>query len=337
MKMLLVLLSFVFVLPTSIEAQIDYTQHSLISKRTATWCTNCGRHGWDMMEGVIEDTGDVPEAMALAVHISGDLQNEVSDIFVEYVGGSGQPQFFVNKQNIGLTRTNVEQKRGEVLDLVVQNAQQNSSVGFDAQASVQNDIIEVKTDFELAQDLEGTIKLGAYLVLNNFIHNQAARGSNASHKRLLWRSFTMDASGIEVEGAAGPNSQDFELNISDIDHPVENMQVIVVAWQELNGNRNFLNGRLLDVQEGTVSTADISTVEAKVYFDGRSIITDLGSTYSGEEYQIDIFTIVGQAMMSERFNESRVEINTDGWRAASYILKLSGQDWLISRKVMVVR
>ena len=75
-------------------------------------------------------------------------------IFVEYVGGSGQPQIFVNRQNIGLTRTNVEQKRGEVLDLVAQNAMQNSSVGFDAQATIQNEVIKVKADFELAQNLD---------------------------------------------------------------------------------------------------------------------------------------------------------------------------------------
>ena len=147
----------------------------------------------------------------------------------------------------------------------------------------------------------------------------------------------MDASGTEVGGSAGPNSQEFELNISDIDHPVEDMQVIVVAWQELGGNRNFLNGRLMNISQGTVSTSEVSNADAKVYFDGRSIVTDLGSNYTGEDYQIDIFSIIGQAMMSERFNESRVEINTDGWRAASYILKVSGQDWSISRKVMVVR
>lgn len=339
MKNLLVVLSFLFIGHFNAEAQIDYSQHSLISKRTATWCTNCGKHGWDMFEGVIEDAQNTPEAIPIAVHFDGDLQNEVADYFIAYVGGNGQPLFFVNKERVLVFASNIAEKRQEVTDLVSTNASQEASIGFDVKAKLNDNTIEVDAGYEFGSSVDGTVHIGAYLVYNNLVSPQASRGNDANHKRLLWKSFTTDVGGMDVSTDMNtPNNLEFSLDLDGVDgdHPVEDMEVLVVAWTENNGQRGFLNARIVNIDQSVVSLNEISKANIKTYHDGHSIISDLGNDDLGS-YQIDVYSLVGKKVHSSKHNQNTSEISTDTWHPAPYIVKIYGSDWSVSRKILVMR
>jgi len=85
----------------------------LISKRTADWCPNCGNWGWSFKKAMLEEIS-TEEATILALHHSGGLANPTSIAITEAVGGSGQPRFYLNNQDMGASSGNWNDKLEEV-------------------------------------------------------------------------------------------------------------------------------------------------------------------------------------------------------------------------------
>ena len=59
MKKIILLLSVFFYLGMNAIAQtVEAKQNTLITKKTATWCSFCGTWGWDFFENLVEDAWD---------------------------------------------------------------------------------------------------------------------------------------------------------------------------------------------------------------------------------------------------------------------------------------
>ena len=55
----------------AIAQQVAQVQRSIVTKRTADWCPNCGTYGWTYFKDAIEQNGD--KAVFIAAHYSGGL------------------------------------------------------------------------------------------------------------------------------------------------------------------------------------------------------------------------------------------------------------------------
>ena len=100
MKQFLLVLALVFSITTLTQAQeiiVPETNQPMITKRTASWCTNCGTWGWSLFENLLSDNqGD---ALLVTAHHSGNYQNDVAKEITSNFGAAGQPIFYFNSEN----------------------------------------------------------------------------------------------------------------------------------------------------------------------------------------------------------------------------------------------
>lgn len=325
------LLSISILLATVSNAQeaVDNTTHTLISKRTASWCSNCGSYGWDLFEGLLEDSEGVPEAIAVAVHSSGDYQNAVSNLFVRYVGGAGQPLFFANSQDMLVNRNNIAAKRVEIMSQVTANAAVDAPVGLSSTAILDGTALTVDTDYAITAGTD--YKVGVYLLYNNLIGPQSARGSNANHKRMLQEFFlTEEIEGDAITGTEGSHS--VTVDIADLGtHPIEDMQILVVVWTGTGNSIDYINGRLLDITSATVDAADITIEDLKVI----SLDASIEASWSGTEVSTAMLvSVTGQVVATTAVNGSK-SVRLTAEHGGLYVLVLDTPQGRHSQQVVL--
>ncbi len=205
------LLAFLFLMQ-GIAQQVVQEQRLLITKRTASWCPNCGTWGWTLFENLLEDNHE--KAVLIAAHYDGVLATAAGETITDNFGGFYQPRFFVdetdqnaNSGNIGSVRNSVrDQVNAAFAGAVVAN------VGF-APVYV-NGELKVDAKVKFFQAAQGEYYLGIYLVEDNVTAFQSGIGSNANHMRVFRESFTSGAFGTQILDGSATAGQEFDLSYS---------------------------------------------------------------------------------------------------------------------------
>lgn len=268
-------LIFVLLFPIFLQGQdidVPETNHPLITKRTATWCPNCGSYGWTLFRDLLADHQS--SALVLAAHFgSSALTNEVSNELTTALGGFGQPVFFLNEENLGANSGNIGAVRQDAAAQVaaINEVPPVAQTGILAQASMDSLIVQTKTRF--FGDLDGeSVNLAIYLIEPTVIAIQSGQGAMAEHKNILRYSMTGTAFGETiVQGGAVAGSEierRYSMAIADLEandintSSLGNGSLIVAAvlWQGTPGNFEVLNTH--QVRESMLT--NLSSLEANV-------------------------------------------------------------------------
>ncbi len=245
---------FVLTLPLlAQEIEVPQTHHPLITKRTATWCPKCGGYGWELFRDLLADNQS--EALVVAAHFgSSILTNSVSNELTTALGGFGQPVFFLNTENLGVTSTNIATVRQDAATTVddFNDMQPIAQTGLLAQVTDDSLIVQTKTHFFEGIDGE-SVNLSVYLIEPTVIANQSGQGAMAEHKNVLRHSMTGTAFG-ETIASGGANAGDevekrYSIAINDLqvqDINTDNLGnnsliVAAVLWRGNAGGFEVLN------------------------------------------------------------------------------------------------
>lgn len=236
------LLFFAILFTGSLAAQdVAQVQKSLITKRTATWCSFCGTWGWTLFDHLVADNH--PEAVMVAAHFGdSQLENPTSLAWVANLGGSGQPRFYLNNTlqsasaaTIQATRTNM---MAQVDDFYAQSPLANTGM----EVTQNGDQLSVQAKVRFFEAAEGTYHLALYVIEDSISAQQAGIGVTR-HKLVLQESMSSDPFGELLATGNIDAGTDFDLqfeaNLSSYD--ADQVRVIAVIWKKEGNDYLFVN------------------------------------------------------------------------------------------------
>jgi hypothetical protein len=261
-------LAFALLLPltgTGQDIEVPQTNHPLITKRTATWCPNCGSYGWTLFRDLLSDNQS--NALVVAAHFgSSNLANEASNELTTALGGFGQPVFFLNSENLGANSGNIGTVRQNAAAAVagINEVPPVAQTGLLAQATADSLIVQTRTQFFGDLD-EESINLSVYLIEPSVFAAQSGQGAMAEHENVLRYSLTGSAYGETIveggamEGAvierrysiAIPELEANDINTSNLGN--NSLIVAAVLWRGSAGDFEVLNTN--QVRESMLTTA----------------------------------------------------------------------------------
>lgn len=329
----------------STQAQeISNEQWTIVTKTSATWCSNCGSWGWNLFKDLIDDNQD-KNVIIWSSHNSGDLDNDASTEINAGWGSFGQPQFYVNSDLFSVTSSNAQTKRGEM------NAYINDLVSFGALAGVGVDAtydgttLNITGKAEFFTDLDaGNYHIGVYLLKDHVIAEQASQGSGADHRYVLSDKITDDTFGEQiVEGSVVSGATytiEASKEIENVD--LENDEVVIILWNlRVDGEYAFFNANRNSITEaGTTATVDIlnlSDITTRVAND--QIILEIDAKKNLGNVQSRLVNVSGQIIQSQNSNlvhgPNQIEYNSGDLNAGTYIIQITVNDEVYTEKVII--
>lgn len=349
MKQIFLLLAFSFAF-LGLQAQnVAEQQTPLITKITATWCTNCGSWGWDFFEHVLDDNKD--KAIMIGAHPSGDLGSTTGKDFNDNFSAIGQPKFYVNSTDVRVTRNAVATKRTEVAGMVDDMIAQSplANVGFYAEIKDGNINVRTKTKFFQNGGID-SYNLGLYVIENGVMNTQSSQSGVVSHPNVMRASFTAGSFGetLDISGsiAAGTEiSRDFSVAI-DSKWNTDNVSVVAIIWKQ-NGNKfEFVNASQTNDFSG-IPTSDIDVISAVEGFESfPTVVTETATvevnlTEALENIQMNIFDLSGKKLAT-LFNGNlpsgthTFQINRNDFNASGiYFLALKNEGKVMMKKLIL--
>jgi len=254
MKKLLLLVCLTFGALSMNAQEISTDQWYLITKKTADWCPLCGQWGWTFKQNMIEDQAGKPTVIWSAHH-SGGLKTATSAAIIDnFPSAGGQPVFYVNNDNWGVSNGNISSKRDE-LNQYLQDlssfpafAGVGSSAVFDGTKITNTARVKFLADLEADAD-GGEYWLASYLVDDLLVAFQSQQGDNAQHQNILLHSFNGDNHfGENIVNGSVVADQEFlvegELDFSgdtDIPNYADGYSVVTILWAKVGNSLTPFN------------------------------------------------------------------------------------------------
>jgi hypothetical protein len=225
------------------DITVPATQRTLISKRTASWCSLCGGWGWTFFRNLIDDNAD--KAVLLGVQYDGQHTTPTSLALAANFGGVSQPIFFVNNVNQQVTSSTAASARTAIANQVntAYAAQPVAQTGLKLIFDNSTQMLTVQSKTRFFQASSGEYYLGLYVVQKSFIGFQAGQGSSAQHKERLfthlgstpfgeWLASGAIAAGTEYSGSA-------QINLSG--QQVSNLRIVSILWKKEGNTYRVVN------------------------------------------------------------------------------------------------
>jgi len=309
MKQVILSILCLFVLG-NLQAQDE--QYTIIVKKSADWCPNCGGWAWPIFEEIVdlmEDRNGIP----ILMHHTGGLSNDVAAEITDNLGGNYQPEFFLDNEIQNITPNNADDKIALLVEGVDLNASFAAFMGIDI-----NDVYLSTDGTTLSVDLtqmimnngvEGRFSVGVYLIQNNIMHNQSGQG-NVLQPKLLTASFTGDTFGSPLDiDASSVGSLDFThtlvapstLSLADGD-----TEIVTIIWRwDDDGLKYVFNA---DHWSGEISqlsnTNELEEVVSQVTssFSGNNLLINLESSESFDNAKVSLLEVTGKNIFSNLVN-----------------------------------
>ena len=304
MKLFTTLLLSLFSL-CAISQSYSFSQKTLITKRTATWCPNCGTWGWDFAKAIEEL--DNPNAVLIRAHYSGDLQSQVSIDITGNFNAVYQPEFYINEDRITVGSTTWQDKVEEFEEQIDENATLEANVSTSAYSYINNDEVTVTASSTFLKEAEGEFYLAAYLLENGVINNQASRGADAVHNRVLRASFTDSSFGNKImsgtveEGYYYAYSSDLKPGGEDLAD--RDFEILIVVWKKEEGVYKVENVHVSKIGE----TTDVQEMEApisniNIYQVQEKLVIQFDQQENMNNSRIQLFSVGGQKIKDNVLN-----------------------------------
>ena len=300
-----ILLFSLLVFSTGLFAQdVPTTQMPLVTKVTATWCTNCGSWGWDLFEGLVEDNKD--KALLVAAHPSGGLVSPAGSSFSSNFNAIGQPKFYLNNEDQRPTRNSVAAKRTEIGGLIDDMRSQSpvANVGFIA--NMADGKITVRTKTKFFEAAQGEYYLSLYILENNVVASQTSRGSNAVHKEILRTSFDSDVFGQQLTTMSDISADMEFTNMHEIDVNLAwntaNLTLAGMIWKKEGATYQYVNGNKTNDFDGDLTSSvqnafsEVSDFSVLPNIISNNATVQLNLEQSIQNAQINVYDLTGKKL-----------------------------------------
>ncbi len=216
----------------AISQEVSAEQRSLITKRTASWCPNCGTWGWNLFKELIADNSQ--KAVLIAAHYDGALAVPAAEALTDNFGGFYQPRFFLDETDQNATSGNAAAVQSTIRDQVNAAFQQAPVANTAFQPGYFAGEIQVPAKVKFFQDAQGQYFLGMYLLENNVTAFQSGIGADAVHQKLFRASFTASTWGLEIVNGSVTAGTEFSLDfsLSANDPQASDYEVVGVIWKK---------------------------------------------------------------------------------------------------------
>ena len=281
---------------------VPQTQKSLITKKTADWCSICGNWGWDLFENLVENL-DETQGFAIANHYSGGLSNTTtSELQSVFPPSGGQPRFYLNSTDQNVTFSTWMDKEDEILQQVSDAAGQTPTIQTGLELLKNSDgSYRIRARSEFFQDGTGDYSLQLYTVERDFVGFQNQQGPNADHKNLVREALLPGALGlafIDVSPTVGSElsvEQDFTTDIAE-----EDLVVLAIVWKSENGTETFVNLNTVDEVSETSNAFDPAALGLQTSVLGNSSaqpVFQLTTERSLTNARVVIYDVIGRQRM----------------------------------------
>ena len=311
------------------------THRPLISKKTATWCSNCGTWGWTLFRDLIEDNAEQAELVAL--HNSGNLKTDAASDLAANFGGVGQPVFSFDEIDVGATSSNSAAKRVELQQEVMEAAATSAPLGTGIQLERNGDVLTIRTQTRFFEAEDGRFLEAVYLVEKSRTAQQSGQGADAEHKHLLRLSLDDNTFGQEI--ANGPVPAGFETSIIErtldlADYDPANLRIVAVVWEQFMNSYLVANTNGVEVSAATTGTYDVplrvATLEARpsVTTGQTALSLIVSAPTSGRLELVSAEGRVTPLLATQRFSPGRLWIPLDlgAYATGTYYVRLVGLD-----------
>lgn len=243
------------------EIEVEPTQLTLVTKRTADWCPPCGAWGWSTFDGILEDNGN--RAIALTLHYSSSdffYTPTAQDLISNMDGSPGRPGFIVNEEVLPLF--NESAVRDAVKERVDANfgSQPVAQTGLLATIHPETNAITVNTKTKFFQSGSGEYYLSLFFVTKSVIAYQASQGNNADHKNVLVTELGGNTFGeLIAEGEVAADAtfdKSYTLQPEELGD-LDNVKFVTVLWKKEGDNYHTVNTNFTDdIEEEMISSLD---------------------------------------------------------------------------------
>ena len=324
-------------------------QKSLVTKLTATWCPICGGGAWDMFDDFINNLEG--KAAVLAAHYSGSSKL-YSSAAVELVRNhkgspSGQPIFYHNRDKIQSDVGNsITGRVNDAYSAGGPTAQTGIRLEYD---QAEEELI-IKTKTQFFKDAEGTYYLSILLIEREVTADQAGRGANVVHKRVLRRAITTETMGDELAAgnmtAGASYGMTARIPMISLEEAWK-YQVATIIWKKEDGFRDFINANFSDEIEEMVATPTlaIASEQPELLIHPNPMINQMTVQIQAPkrlgQFQLNLYTLTGQLLAGwKESNASDTEFNLRLDRTllpttGIYFLQLISEQGSLSKKIIV--
>lgn len=342
MRIIYTLIFFVLVGITSTFAQSD-KQYTLVTKKTADWCTRCGSWGWTFVKDGLVEWED-SNVLFWAMHYSGGLANPTAQEVVDNFPNPGQPVFTLNQDNLNVSSSNYQAKIEEAkltidalggFPAIIQ-------VGVEPIIDADNNISATAT-VKFTEGSESDYNVSLFLIRDSLKANQAGGpGANALHPNILSESLMDETFGPVINsGGSIMAGDEFTFtgtlnNVTPHTNNITNMKVAAVVWYKVGDEYTFINGDIQSVQM-TSSAKDISTLDFEYSIVGNTINIELANE-NADDLQFALYGINGASMPINNIdrNGNRMSVTTDGLIPGVYVMSLNNGSTITSRQIYIV-
>lgn len=329
----------------STQAQeISNDQWTIMTKTSATWCSNCGSWGWNLFKDMIDDNEN-KNVIIWSSHNSGDLDNDAAVEINQGWGSFGQPQFYVNSDLYPVNSGNTQSQRAEM------NAYIDDLIGFGALAGVGVDAtydgttLSVDGKAEFFTDLpDGNFHLAVYLLKDHVFANQASQGSHADHRYVLSDKITESTFGEQIVQGTVEAGATFTIEASkEIENvDLENDEVVVILWNlRVDGEYAFFNANRNNISEAETSATvnikgitDITTRQTN-----NEIVIDISTNQNIGSVQSRLINVNGQLIDAQNINvvsgDNQIKYNTDRLLSGTYLVQITVEGKVHTEKIII--
>lgn len=243
MKQTSLLFAFILLLGgTTFAQEVEEVQTAVITKKTATWCINCGTWGWDLFETLVAENQEA--AVLMAAHYGGSqLENETSAALVSNLGGAGQPRFFFNNDQQSVSSSNIGAAAASFKTMVDATSTVAPVANTGMIGTLEDQMLTLDAKVRFFQEANGEFYLGVYILENNYLFTQTGQSGTVPHKYYLSDRITAEAFGdLIVNGAVAANDEftfSYTKDLSDFDLP--NVSIAAIIYQKNGAFYDIVN------------------------------------------------------------------------------------------------
>lgn len=337
------MLACLFIVQGLIAQQIEQVQRSLITKRTATWCPNCGSWGWTFFHDLISDNEQ--SCVFMAAHYSGALQTGVASDLTNNFGGSYQPEYFFDQVKYPVSPFNLDTYRPAFKALADSSYSASPVANCGFTPFYENGAIQVNAKIKFFQPAVGEFYFGVYLVEDHVLAYQSGQGNDADHRYVLQASFTNASFGdLLVDGSVSANdefSKSYSLAIGDPQG--YDYHIVGIIWKKEGSKYKLVNVWSTDTFGEPLAAHDIPGLTnfglAPTIATGNTTL-NLQLETPIFEAEVDLLNMQG-VIVNEVYRGQLMpgihhfNLNLDQLPKGQYLVKLSGKEGIRVQRLII--
>lgn len=320
---------FIYLVLFSLMMAVSYGQNTpVMSKVTATWCSNCGSWGWGFMEDMKDEFVDGP-GIVLGVHYSGDLANSTAEWWASTLNSSGQPKFYMNNDLLSVNRNNWSDEVSNVVSMAddIASAAADGRFEYD-RILLDNDVLMVTVNVTAMPSGNGTINLANYVYENNVLYEQAGLSGMVNHPNVLRSTMGPDFSGMTITDVG---TYEFRMDIP-ADWDQDELGVLTVIWSD-EGNGPSINASQAVDMVSLISSSDDLLDESEFIFANEAHGIRI-STENSEIYNLSLTDTQGRQLLNSKLNGQQV-IQKSELSKGMYFVTIQGKEGTLSRQIFI--